>query len=111
MTELYLERFIRVLAEGGRAVFVGPDEDGHHLLVKYYEDNFEPPLVLDFREEEFDAAVHAAGHSGRSLWPGVPEPEAGFRLLLVHLDESMTGMKPPQRRVYISSDGMQLLAE
>ena len=63
---------------------------------------FDPPLMLDFSEEEFEATVRSAGPGARSLWPEVPEAEAGVRLLLVHLYESLCGMKTPVRRVYLS---------
>jgi hypothetical protein len=109
MSDSYLDRFVRAVEEGDRAVFGGPDADGHRLLAKYHDDRYAPPLVLDFTNDEFDAAVRTTGSLARSLWPDAPEPEAGIRLMLVHLYESMRGMKRPQRRVYISEG--QLWAE
>jgi hypothetical protein len=102
MGESYLDRLVRAAEEEDRAVFAGPDADGHRLLVEYRGEHFDPPLVFDFTEEEFDAAVREAGPDGRTLWPEVPEPEGGFRLLLVHLYESLSGEKRPTRRVYVS---------
>jgi hypothetical protein len=102
MDESYLDRLVRAVEEEDRAVFVGPDADGHRLLAEYRGDRFDPPLVFDFTDDEFDAAVREASPDGRTLWPEVPEPEGGFRLLLVHLYESLSGMKRPHRRVYVS---------
>jgi hypothetical protein len=109
MQQSYLHRLIRTAEEEDRAVFIGPDARGHRMLAEYRGDRFDPPLVLDFTEEEFDAAVREAGPDGRSLWPEVPEPEGGFRLLLVNLYESLSGMKRPTRRIYVSRG--QLWAE
>lgn len=41
--------------------------------------------------------------SGKTLWSEVPEPEGGFRLLLVHLYESLNSVKGPTRRVYVAA--------
>lgn len=110
MSDSYLDRFVSAVEKGDRAVFVGSDIHGHRRLSEYRGLRFDPPLVLDFTEEEFEAAMHAAARGGGlSLWPDVPEPEAGIRLMLVHLQESLTGMSRPSRRVYVSEG--QLWAE
>lgn len=103
MSDSHLETFIRAVEADDRAVFLGPDAQGHRLLAEYRGLRFDPPLVLDFSEEEFESALHATARGGgRSLWPDVSEPEAGIRLMLVHLQESLTGMTQPSRRVYIA---------
>jgi hypothetical protein len=102
MSDSYLDRFLRAVEEDDHAVFIGPDDHGSRHLVKYHDDHFDPPLLLDFTEKDFDSAVHATGHSARSLWPDDPEPEAGIKLMLVHLYESMSKEKRPRRRIYIS---------
>lgn len=109
MSDSYLDRFVKAVEGSEHAVFVGPDEHSHRHLVKYHDDHFDPPLVLDFTEEEFDAAVHATGRNARSLWSDVPEPEAGIKLMLVHLYESMSKERRPRRRIFISEG--QLWAE
>jgi hypothetical protein len=109
MSDSYLDRFVRAVEEGDRGVFVGPDAEGRRLLAEYLDDHYDPPLVLDFTEAEFEEAVHATGRGARSLWPEVPEPEAGIRLMLVHLYESMRKEKRPTRRIYVSRG--QLWAE
>ncbi|GAA1285513.1 hypothetical protein GCM10009609_58760 [Pseudonocardia aurantiaca] len=107
MNDGYLDRFVRAVEEGDRAVFVAPDVDGHRLLAEYHGRRFDPPLVFDFDEEEFVAALHGAGRGGRSLWPDLPEPEVGFRLMLVYLYESIDAVGPPLRRVFISDNELQ----
>jgi hypothetical protein len=102
MNDGYLDRFVSAVEEADHAVFVGPDADGRRLLADYHGHRFDPPLILDFSEEEFEATVRITGPGARSLWPEVQQAEAGVRLLLVHLDESLSGMKTPLRRVYLS---------
>lgn len=99
MTQSYLARLAKAIEDEDGGVFAGRDVDGHLLLAQYHDDRFDPPLVLDFTEEEFDAAVHAAG---TSPWPGASAPEGGYRYLSVHLYESMSAGKPPTRRIYLS---------
>jgi hypothetical protein len=105
----YLDRLVKAVEDEDGGVFIGPDADGHLSLAKYRGDRFDPPLLLDFTEEEFDTAVHEAGPSGSSVWPELPAPEGGYRLLSVHLYESLSREKPPVSRVYISEG--QILAE
>jgi hypothetical protein len=102
LTNSNLDRFINAVEDDDRAVFVGPNACGRRLLAEYRGLRFDPPLMLDFSEEEFEATVRTAGPGARSLWPEVPEAEAGVRLLLVHLYESLCGMQTPVRRVYLS---------
>ena len=101
MGDSYFDRLIRSVEDEDHGVFVGHDE-GRLLLAEFRGERFDPPLLFDFTEEELDAAVREAGRDGKSLWPEVPEPEGGFRLLLVHLDESLMSTKTPTRRVYVS---------
>ncbi|OLT13363.1 hypothetical protein BJF78_03155 [Pseudonocardia sp. CNS-139] len=80
MSETDLDRFVRAVEEDDRAVFVGPDAEGRRLLAKYHDDHFDPPLVLDFTDAEFEAAVHSTARSGGlSLWPDAASrrPESG----------------------------------
>ena len=100
MGDSYLDRLVRSVEDEDDGVFVRRDEG--RFLAEYRGERFDPPLLFDFSEEEFDAAVHGAGRSGKTLWPDVPEPEGGFRLLLVHLEESLNGMRSPTRRVYLA---------
>jgi hypothetical protein len=47
----------------------------------------DPPLVLDFSDEPFEAAVYATARSrGTSLWP--------VRLMPVHLEEGLMSTRP-----------------
>lgn len=101
MGDSYFDRLIRSVEGEDHGVFVGRDE-GRLLLGEFRGARFDPPLLFDFTEEELDAAVRAAGPSGRTLWPEVSEPEGGFRLVLVHLDESLMSTRVPTRRVYVS---------
>jgi hypothetical protein len=109
MAASYLDRLVKAVEDEDGGVFTGPDTDGHLSLIEYRGDHFDPPLLFDFTEAEFDAAVEEAGPSGRSVWPEEPAPEGGYRLLSVHLYESLSRETTPVRRVYIS-DG-QLRAE
>jgi hypothetical protein len=108
MGDSYLDRLIRSVEDEDHGVFVGRDE-GRLLLAEYHGERFDPPLLFDFTEEELDEAVREAGPTGKTLWPEVPEPEGGFRLLLVHLYENLNSVKIPTKRVYVS-DG-QIWAE
>ena len=101
MSDSYLDRLIRSVEDEDHGVFVGRDE-GRLLLAEYRGDRFDPPLLFDFTEEEIDAAVREVGRDGKKLWPEVPEPEGGFRLLLVHLYESLNSTRVPTRRVYVA---------
>ena len=100
MGDSYLDRLVRSVEDQDQGVFTGGDE-GRLLLTEYRGDRFDPPLLFDFTEEELDAAVRAAGRDGTTLWPEVPEPEGGFRLLLVHLYERLNSTRIPTRRVYV----------
>ena len=101
MGESYFDRLIRSVEDEDQGVFLGRDE-GRLLLAEYRGDRLDPPLLFDFTEEELDAAVRQAGPSGISVWPEVPEPEGGFRLVLVHLFESLNSTTTPTRRVYVA---------
>ncbi|OZM82566.1 hypothetical protein [Pseudonocardia sp. MH-G8] len=108
MSTTYLDQFVRAIEAGDRAVVVGPDDSGHRALLGYQGEHYDPPLVLDFSDEQFEAAVYATARSGgSSLWPDVPEPEAGIRLMLVHLEESLMSTKPVSRRIYIAEGQLQ----
>jgi len=108
MSNPYLDQFISAIEAGDNAIVAAPDGKGHHRLVEYQGERYDPPLVLDFSDEQFEAAVYATARGGgTSLWPDVPEPQAGIRLMLVHLEESMMGMRRPQRRVYFSEGQIQ----
>ena len=108
MADSYLDRLVGSVQDEDQGVFVARD-DGRLLLAEYRGERFDPPLLFDFDADEFEAAVREAGPDGRTLWPEVPEPEGGFRLLLVHLYESLNSSKTPTRRVYVA-DG-QVWAE
>jgi hypothetical protein len=102
MGDSYFDRLIRSVEDDDHGVFVGRDQ-GRLLLAEYHGERFDPPLLFDFTEEELDAAVRAAGRDGKTLWPEVPEPEGGFYLLLVHLEESLNSTRIPTKRVYVSN--------
>ncbi len=108
MGDSYLHRLVEAVEDEDDGVFVGRHE-GRVLLAEYRGERFDPPLLFDFNEEEFEAAVREAGPTGKTLWPEVPEPEGGFRLLLVHLYENLNSVRVPTRRVYVSRG--QILAE
>ena len=109
MSDSYLDRFLKAVEASDHAVFIGPDERSRRHLVKYHDDHFDPPLLLDFSEEDFDGAVRATGRNARSLGPDDREPDAGMKLMLVHLYESMSKERRPRRRIFISEG--QLWAE
>ena len=101
MGDSYFDRLIRSVEDEDHGVFVERDED-RLLLAEFGGVRFDPPLLFDVTEEELDAAVRHAGPSGVTLWPEVPEPEGGFRLVLIHLDESLRSTRIPTRRVFVS---------
>jgi hypothetical protein len=103
----YYDRLVRSVQDEDQGVFVTRD-DGCLLLAEYRGERFDPPLLFDFTAEELEVAVRAAGPLGRTLRPDAPEPEGGFGLVLVHLDESLRSGRPT-RRVYVA-DG-QIWAE
>lgn len=110
MSSRYLDQFVSAIEAGDRAIVARPDERGRRFLLEYQGERYDPPLVLDFSDEQFEAAVYATARSGgTSLWPDVPEAQAGIRLMLVHLEEGLMSTRPVTRRVYISEG--QLRAE
>jgi hypothetical protein len=104
----HLSRFVDVITNNDGAVFAEPSADRRHQLVEYDGRRFDPPVILDFTESEFDAALEAIGRSSQSLWPGAPPMEVGLRLALVHLLESMDPQTPQPRRMYINSSGLMV---
>jgi hypothetical protein len=102
MSHPFLDRFLRAVEADYGAVFAGPDADGHRLLVEFAGDRYDPPLVVDFGEEEFEAAVRRLEKSGHSVWPEVPPVEGAIRLMTVHLEESLLSTRPVSQRVYIA---------
>lgn len=100
MDDSYYDRLVRSVQDEDRGVFLTSD-DGRLLLAEYHGERFDPPLLFDFTAEELEVAVRAAGPFGRTLRPDAPEPEGGFGLVLVHLDESLRSGHPI-RRVYIA---------
>lgn len=110
MSNTYLDQFVSAIEAGDRAIVAHPDESGRRRLLEYQGERYDPPLVLDFSDEQFEAAVYATARSGGTwLWPDVPEAQAGIRLMLVHLEEGLMSTRPVSRRVYISEG--QLRAE
>src|SRR5688500_15066997 len=107
MSHPFLDRFLRAVEVDYGAVFTEPDADGDRFLVEFAGDRYDPPLVLDFSADEFEAAVHAAEGSGQSLWPDVPAVEGAIRLMTIHLEESLLSTRPVSRRIYISEDQIQ----
>jgi hypothetical protein len=104
----HLSRFFDVITNHNGGVFAEPSADGRHQLVEYYGRRLDPPVVLDFTESEFDAALEAMGRSSQSLWPDAPPMQVGLRLALVHLLESMDPQTPQPRRMYINSSGLMV---
>ena len=101
MGDSYFDRLVKSVEDYDHGVFVRDDED-RFLLAEYHGQRFDPPLLFDFTADELDVAVRQAGPSGKTLWPEVPEPEGGYRLVLVHLEESLNSTRIPTRRVYVA---------
>jgi hypothetical protein len=106
MSASYLSRFVDVIRDNDGGVFTEPDAEGRHRLIEYGGHVFANPVTLDFTEAEFTDAVEAIGRSGQSLWPEVAPMEAGFRLILVHLQESMATLKQEPTRMYFDDSGL-----
>jgi hypothetical protein len=106
MADSYLTRFVKVIEkEGGR--FAGHDDKGRLLLAEYLDEQFEPPLVLDFDEDEFLEGLQAMGDSGQHLWPDVSALEGAYRLALVHLYEGIVKIKrQPPTRMHFTTSGL-----
>ena len=66
MPKSHLSRFVDVITNNDGAVFAEPSADGRHQLVEYCGRRFDPHVVLDFTESEFDAALEAIGRSSQS---------------------------------------------
>jgi hypothetical protein len=103
MSHPFLNRFLRIVEGDYGGVLTEPAADGHRCLVEFTGDRYDPPLLLDFTDEEFVAAVHDMEDSGHQVWPDVPPTEGAIRLMSVHLEESLRSEKPVSRRVYLSS--------
>jgi hypothetical protein len=107
-TDSYLARFVGDVRDHDGGVFTTPDADGRHRLAEFYGRRFDPPIVLEFTEAEFDDAIKALGRSGKELWPEVPPMDAGLRLALVHLTESMATLKHEPTRMYFGVSGLMV---
>jgi hypothetical protein len=107
MAESYLTRFVKVIEkEGGR--FAGHDPKGRLLLAEYLDEHFDPPIVLDFDEDEFLATMELIGNRSQGIWDEETPAERGFRLALVHLYESVVMVKHPVRRMYFDNGQLRL---
>jgi hypothetical protein len=104
----YLSRFIDVVRDNDGGVFTTPDVEGRHRLVEYDGWRFAQPVTLDFTETEFDDAIKTLARSGKELWPEVPPTDAGLRLALVHLTESMATLKHEPTRMYFGVSGLMV---
>jgi hypothetical protein len=89
-------------------VFREPDTNGRPLLVEYSGRRFDPPVILDFTEAELLAALTSIGRRSQSLWPDIPATEVGFRLALVHLEESIDPLTHQPTRVYFADDHLMV---
>ena len=108
MRESHLSRFISAIENGDRGVFSEPDAEGRPLMVEYAGQRFDPPVVLDFTETELFNAVTSMGHRSQSLWPDIPAAEVGFRLALIHLEESIDPLTHQPTRVYFAGDQLRV---
>jgi hypothetical protein len=105
----HFRRFLQIVEGDYRAVFTEPGADGGRHLIEFAGDRYDPPLLVDFTDEEFEAAVHGTEDSGHHVWPEVPPVEGAIRLMSIHLEESLLSTRPVSRRIYISEG--QLRAE
>jgi hypothetical protein len=55
-----------------------------------------PPVRIAFGEAELDDALNRIGRDARGLYPDDPVMLAGFKLFLVHVDETLA-TRPPER--------------
>jgi hypothetical protein len=105
MANSYLARFVKVIEnEGGK--FVGRNAEGRLLLAEYRDQHFDPPVVLDFDDDEFLAGLEVMGDSGQFLWPEVSALEGAYRLALVHVVESVDTLDHPPSRMHFTTGGL-----
>jgi hypothetical protein len=83
----FLTELVRRMRLDNATVTVDIDRNGAGT-VRWQDRDIDHPLILRVRERDLAAAVTAMGEDCRDeLWPDSSIEEAGFNLLLAHLDE------------------------
>ena len=87
MDRPYLAELLRRLRMSDPSASATVDRDGRATVLWRPEGRTEP-VALTFTEQDLAMTVRAGGEDCRDdLWPGSSIDQAGFSILLVHLDE------------------------
>lgn len=100
-----LQRLIRDLNEAGAQVIpLGGDE---YAVSMTRADGHVTDLHFVVHEHELQALIQNLSEDGHAVFPEVPLTEAGYRLLLVHVDEALA-TQPSSSRVRLTSGGIEV---
>ncbi len=95
-----IDELVRLLRLEGTAEQLGPGN------VVWQPTPDAAPVILLTTERELSDAVHHLGREKDALWPTATTEQAGFNLLLVHLDEVLA-TRTVSGPLRITSEGLQ----
>ena len=100
-----VEGLARLLREEGTDCEV--ETAGGHLLIRGDgRETWEPPVRLAMSDADLQAYVRACADSGPDLWPEVSPVVGGYRLFLIHLDETLATKAVPGSAIRATPDGL-----
>ena len=99
----YALRLIEDLVSGGTVVERG--ENTNEYLVEVYRNHpLAQPCRLILEPDAIRSYVEAIAEDAVVVFPEVDQTEAGYRLMLVHLDEAIDTGRPPTAEVRFTND-------
>lgn len=92
-----IDRLIRDLPDlGARAVRQG---DNQLVISSCRDRRFDPPVVLRATPQDIDGYLDALRVDAAVVFPEAPAREGAYRLLLVHLEETLLSNQPAPRQI------------
>lgn len=79
---------------------------GHLLIRGDARETWEPPVRLAMSDTDLQAYVRSCADSGPELWPDVSPVVGGYRLFLVHLDETLATKVVAGSEIRATTDGL-----
>jgi hypothetical protein len=89
----WLPELLDGLTEAGLEIRPGAEPD-QYLITADRGGPRRPPVVLTATESSVRRCVEEYGPSVAAVWPDVEPPVAGYRILLVHIEEYLAGRRP-----------------